>query len=106
MKMTEVRALKDEDLRVQASNLRREIFDTRFKGAVEQIKHPAHLREMRRDIARIETVLHERTRGKAAEAVAAKPAVKAAPKAPKKAAKAEKSAEKAAPKAAEKAKKS
>ena len=65
MKMTEVRALKDEDLRVQASNLRREMFDTRFKGAIEQIAQPARLREMRRDVARIETVLGERAREKA-----------------------------------------
>jgi large subunit ribosomal protein L29 len=65
MKMTEVRALKDEDLKVQALNLRRELFDARFKGAVEQIAQPARLREMRRDVARIETVLREREREKA-----------------------------------------
>ena len=65
MKMTEVRALKDDDLRVQADNLRREIFDARFKGAVEQIQHPAKLREKRRDIARIQTVLRQRVREKA-----------------------------------------
>jgi large subunit ribosomal protein L29 len=64
MKMTEVRALKDEDLRVQAANLRREIFDIRFKGAVEQIAQPARLREMRRDVARIQTVLREREKAK------------------------------------------
>jgi large subunit ribosomal protein L29 len=65
MKMTEVRALKDEDLLVQEKNLRREIFDVRFKGAVEQIAQPARLREMRRDVARIRTVLREREREKA-----------------------------------------
>ena len=64
MKMTEVRALKDEDLRVQDANLRREIFDIRFKGAVEQIAQPARLREMRRDVARIQTVLREREKAK------------------------------------------
>jgi large subunit ribosomal protein L29 len=67
MKMTEVRALRNEDLLVQADNLRREIFDAMFKGAVEQIAHPAKLREMRRDIARIKTVLTEREREKAAK---------------------------------------
>jgi large subunit ribosomal protein L29 len=62
MKMTEVRALKDEDLRVQVANLRRELFDARFKGAVEQIAHPARLKAIRRDVARILTVLRERSR--------------------------------------------
>jgi large subunit ribosomal protein L29 len=65
MKMTEIRALKDEDLRVQADNLRREMFDARFKGAVEQIAHPARLREIRRDVARILTVLRQRSQKKA-----------------------------------------
>jgi large subunit ribosomal protein L29 len=65
MKMTEVRALNDDDLRVQAQNLRRELFDIRFKGAVEQISNPARLREMRRDVARIQTVLRQREREKA-----------------------------------------
>jgi large subunit ribosomal protein L29 len=65
MKMTEVRALNDDDLRVQAQNLRRELFDIRFKGAVEQISNPARLREMRRDVARIQTVLRQREQEKA-----------------------------------------
>jgi large subunit ribosomal protein L29 len=65
MKMTEVRALNDDDLRVQAANLRRELFDIRFKGAVEQITNPARLREMRRDVARIQTVLRQREQEKA-----------------------------------------
>jgi large subunit ribosomal protein L29 len=60
MKMTEIRAQNDEDLRVQAENLRRELFDIRFKGAIEQIAQPSRLRAMRRDIARILTVLEER----------------------------------------------
>jgi len=65
MKMTEVRALNDDDLRVQAQNLRRELFDIRFKGAVEQITNPARLREMRRDVARIQTVLRQGEQEKA-----------------------------------------
>jgi large subunit ribosomal protein L29 len=65
MKMTEVRALNDDDLRVQAANLRRELFDIQFKGAVEQITNPARLREMRRDVARIQTVLRQREQEKA-----------------------------------------
>ena len=46
-------------------NLRRELFDLRFKGAVEQIANPARLREMRRDVARIQTVLRQREQEKA-----------------------------------------
>jgi large subunit ribosomal protein L29 len=60
MKMTEIRAMKDEDLLVQQENLRRELFDARFKGAVEQIAHPSRLSQIRRDVARIKTVLRQR----------------------------------------------
>ena len=67
MKMTEIRVLKEDDLRVQIANLKRELFDMRFKGAVEQIAQPSRLREVRRDIARMHTVMRERTKpGKAA----------------------------------------
>jgi large subunit ribosomal protein L29 len=60
VKITELRAMQDADLRQQVDKLRREIFDMRFKGAVENIPQPHRLREMRRDIARAETLLRER----------------------------------------------
>ncbi len=67
MKMTEIRVLKDDDLRVQIATLKRELFDMRFKDAVEQIAQPSRLRDVRRDIARMNTVLRERQKpGKAA----------------------------------------
>jgi large subunit ribosomal protein L29 len=60
MKMTEIRAHNDDDLKVEVEKLRRELFDLRFKGAVEQIAQPSKLRQIRRDIARIMTTLRER----------------------------------------------
>jgi large subunit ribosomal protein L29 len=64
VKTTEIRALQDADLTLQVDRLRREIFNMRFKGAVENIPQPHRLREMKRDIARSLTVLVERKRGK------------------------------------------
>ncbi len=64
MKMTEIRALAEADLRVQGEKLKRELFDHRFKDAVEQIAQPSRLREIRRDIARVNTVLRERVLAK------------------------------------------
>lgn len=60
MKMTEILALQDADLRMQVDKLKRELFDIRFKGAVEQIPQPSRLRDVRKDIARIQTVLRSR----------------------------------------------
>jgi large subunit ribosomal protein L29 len=64
VKITELRALQDDDLRQQADKLRREIFNLRFKGAVENIPQPHRLREMRREIAQALTLLAERGRAK------------------------------------------
>jgi large subunit ribosomal protein L29 len=64
VKNTEIRAMQDADLALQVDRLRREIFNLRFKGAVENIPQPHRLREMKRDIARSLTVLKERTRAK------------------------------------------
>lgn len=64
MKTTEIRAMQEADLKLQVDRLRREIFNVRFKGAVENIAQPHLLREMKRDVARSLTILAERGRGK------------------------------------------
>ena len=66
MKITELRAMQDEDLVQQVDKLRREIFNMRFKGAVENIPQPHRLREMKHDIARSLTVLGERQKNNGA----------------------------------------
>jgi large subunit ribosomal protein L29 len=66
VKITELRAMQDEDLKQQVDKLRREIFNLQFKGAVENIPQPHRLREMKRDIARSLTVLGERQKAKEA----------------------------------------
>ncbi|HYC77433.1 MAG TPA: 50S ribosomal protein L29 [Planctomycetota bacterium] len=66
MKSTEIRAMQEADLNLQVERLRRELFNMRFKGAVEQIQQSHRLREMKRDIARSLTELRRRAAEKAA----------------------------------------
>lgn len=60
MKMNDVRDMDDEDLRARLAELRAERFNLRFRSATEAVTNPMQFRTIRRDIARLETVLRER----------------------------------------------
>ena len=60
MKITEVRGKDVAQLELDLRTLRKEQFDLKFKGASEQNASPARFRQIRRDVARILTVLKER----------------------------------------------
>jgi len=57
MKMSELRDLTPVELRAKSRDLRRELFNLRLQQASAQLEKPAHLRTLRRDIARVETRL-------------------------------------------------
>ncbi|MGI6509037.1 MAG: 50S ribosomal protein L29 [Erysipelotrichaceae bacterium] len=59
-KMKEIRQLSDADLLRQIDTLKEELFDLRFKQATGFLENPARIREIRKTIARIKTVLTER----------------------------------------------
>ncbi len=59
-KMKEIRQLSDADLLRQVDILKEELFDLRFKQATGFLENPARIREIRKTIARINTVLTER----------------------------------------------
>ena len=90
MKTADLRAKTPDELAAELMNLRKEQFNFRFQKSTGQLENTGRVRIVRRDIARIKTILNEIKQGK--QPSAAKPAKKA--KAPK----AEASAEKAAPK--------
>lgn len=60
MKAEEVRELDTAELGHRLGELRMEQFRLRFRSATMQLENPRLLREIRRDIARIKTILHER----------------------------------------------
>jgi large subunit ribosomal protein L29 len=67
-KASEFRAKSREELLAQLGELKREQFNLRFQKATGQLENTARIREVRRDIARIMTVLGELSRGAAAGA--------------------------------------
>lgn len=59
MKVAELREMSAEDLRRKADELQEERFNLRFQQPLGQLTSPIRLRQLRRDIARVHTVLRE-----------------------------------------------
>ena len=62
MKIADVRGKTVDQLKDDLSNLRKEQFNLRFQRASGQLENVARIRVVRRDIAKIMTVLAERRR--------------------------------------------
>jgi large subunit ribosomal protein L29 len=60
---TELRGLSREELNAKVVELKEELFGLRFAAATGQLESHGRLREARKDIARIYTVIQERTLG-------------------------------------------
>jgi len=62
MRAEEVREMSSEDIRARVAELEEERFRLRFRSATEPLENPLRLRTIRKDIARLKTVLTERER--------------------------------------------
>jgi large subunit ribosomal protein L29 len=62
MKAADVRAKTDDELKTELGQLAKEVFNLRFQKASGQAENTARMRQARRDVARIKTVLSERAR--------------------------------------------
>ncbi len=60
MKASELRELSIEELGHKLTDMTQELFNLRFQHATDQLENAARLRQARRDIARVKTVLKER----------------------------------------------
>jgi len=59
-KAKQLREMSSEQLEFQMRETQQELFKLRFQAATEKLDAPSSLRRLRRDIARIKTVLRER----------------------------------------------
>jgi len=60
MKAKDLRELTDAELNEKLANLKDELFKLRFQLSTGQLDNPARIREVRKDIARVNTILRER----------------------------------------------
>jgi large subunit ribosomal protein L29 len=60
VKPNEIREMSVEDLKTRIDEMTRERFNLRFRSATESIDNPMRFRDLRRDIARMQTILREK----------------------------------------------
>ncbi len=73
VKAKELRGKDDSELRFEEENLRKELFDLRWKSAAEGNSNPSRIGQIRKHIAQIQTVISERAKQpKKAEGVKSK----------------------------------
>ena len=66
MKIEDIRHRTPDQLRDDLTRLKKEQFNLRFQKATGQLEKTSRVREVRRDIARIETILSEKSKASAA----------------------------------------
>ena len=60
MKAKDFRERSDDELRKSLDDLREQLFKLRFQKSTGQIENPQKIREVRKDIARVLTVINQR----------------------------------------------
>ncbi|WRS27479.1 50S ribosomal protein L29 [Oscillospiraceae bacterium MB08-C2-2] len=63
MKATEIRELSEAELGQKLSDLKAELFNLRFQHAINQLENPMRLKTVRKDIARVKTIIKQRELG-------------------------------------------
>ena len=66
LKIEDIRLKTPDQLREELARLRKEQFNLRFQKATGQLEKTSRVRQVRRDIARIETILSEKARAQSA----------------------------------------
>ena len=65
MNATELRDKTPDELRTKLTDLKKEAFNLRFQQATSQLENTARMRVVRRDTARVMTILNEKARAEA-----------------------------------------
>ena len=60
MKASEIRAMTAEQLEAKLGELKEELFNLRFQHAINQLENPHKIADVKRDIARVMTVLNQK----------------------------------------------
>lgn len=65
VKATAIREMGPDDIRARVAELREEMFNLQFRNTMKQLDNPLKIRESRREMARLLTVLKEKERASA-----------------------------------------
>ena len=60
MELKKMRELTEVELNTDLSKMKKELFNLRFQHTTGQLENPVQMRELKRDIARIKTIIREK----------------------------------------------
>ena len=59
MKPSEIRDMTLDEMHSKISDLKEELFNLRFQHEIGQLENPQRMKQTKRDIARLKTIIHE-----------------------------------------------
>ena len=60
MKIEKIRSMSPAELASEETRLKKELFNLRFQNVTGQLENPVKMRETKRDIARVKTIIREK----------------------------------------------
>ena len=61
MKASEIRDMTPDEMQIKVSELKEELFNLRFQHEIGQLENPQRMKQTKKDIARMETIINEVT---------------------------------------------
>ncbi|EHO86151.1 50S ribosomal protein L29 [Eubacterium infirmum F0142] len=65
MELNKIREMTDVELRAELDKMKQELFNLRFQHVTGQLENPLKMREVKRNIARVKTIIREKELDKA-----------------------------------------
>lgn len=65
MELNKIREMTDVELRAELDKMKQELFNLRFQHVTGQLENPLRMREVKRNIARVKTIIREKELNKA-----------------------------------------
>ena len=65
MELKKMRELTEVELNTELDKMKKELFNLRFQHVTGQLENPVQMRELKRDIARVKTIIREKELAKA-----------------------------------------
>jgi len=60
MKISEIKELNKEELEIKLADIKKSLFNLKFQKATGQLNSPVKIRNLRKDVARIKTLIKEK----------------------------------------------
>lgn len=60
MDLNNIRKMTDQELTAELARMKQELFNLRFQHVTGQLENPIKMREVKRDIARVKTIIREK----------------------------------------------